>query len=445
LKKNIYVGKIVEANFPNKNKVQIEDNVINVKGGILGQTVEVKRSRGKKGKILNVVKKSDLETLPGCIHTECGGCAYDTLTYEDEVKYKEDMLKKLFKENGFDFDFNLIPNSHYTSYRNKMEYTFGDEYKGSPIALGLHKKNKFYEIENTTDCQIVHEDFNKIRYFTRDYFEDEAFYNRRTHEGTMRHLVIRRTNYGEILINLVTVKDHGLDLEGYVDGLLKLDLEAKIVGITHTSNDSLSDAIINEGFEILYGRDYCVEELLGLKFKIGAFSFFQTNSYSAETLYKIAQEFIGDIENKNILDLYSGTGTITQIMAQKAKKAVGIEIVESAVKDAFENAKLNAIENVDFIASDVLKALDDLKFEAEVIVLDPPREGVNPKALKKILERHPQEILYISCNPVTFTEDLEKILEEGYKVLKITGLDQFPRTNHVEAAILMTYCGLDKE
>lgn len=434
----IKVGKIIEVNFPNKNKVETENNNLNIKGGILGQIVEVKQSRGKKGKLLKVLEKSSLEKLQGCIHTECGGCSYDTLIYEDEVKYKKEMLKKLFEEAGFNFDFNLIGNSHYKSYRNKMEYTFGDEYKGSPIALGLHKKNKFYEIENTTHCQIVHQDFNKIRFFTRDFFDQEEFYNRRTHEGVLRHLVIRRTNFGEILINLVTTKNHTLDLKSYTEGLLKLDTEAKIVGITNTLNDSYSDAIVNEGFEVLYGRDYCVEELLGLKFKIGPFSFFQTNSYSAETLYKLAQKLIGNIENKNVLDLYSGTGTITQIMAQKANTAVGVEIVESAVKDAWENAKLNNIENVEFIADDVLKALDNLDFVADVIVLDPPREGIHPKALEKILSREPEEILYISCNPVSFVRDLEKIKEEGYEVKKICGLDQFPRTNHVETVVLMS-------
>lgn len=438
MKKKIFTGKVVEANFPNKNKVEAEEKILNIKGGIVGQTVEVKQSRGKKAKLLKVLEKSNLEKLPGCGHPECGGCAYNTLEYSDEVKYKEELINKLFKEEGFDFQIKLIANSHYKAYRNKMEYSFGDEYKGSKIALGLHKKNRFYEIENTTGCQITHEDFNKIRYFTREYFEDEDFFNKKTHEGTMRHLSVRRTNYGEILINLVTVKDHNLDLKNYVEGLLKLDLDAKIVGITHTLNDSFSDAIINEGFEVLYGRDYCVEELLGLKFKIGAFSFFQTNSYSAETLYKMAQEFIGDVENKNVLDLYSGTGTITQIMAQKAKKAIGVEIVESAVKDAIENAKLNGIENTEFIADDVLKALDKLKFEADVIVLDPPRQGIHPKAIKKILEISPQQILYISCNPVTFVKDLKKILDGGYKVEKISGLDQFPRTNHVESVVLMS-------
>lgn len=438
MKNKIYTGKITEVNFPNRNKVTTENGEYRVKGGILGQTVEIKRTRGTKSKLLKIVEKSDLEKIEGCIHTECGGCTYDSMAYEDEVAYKEKLLQKLFEDHGYDFDFHLIGNTHYTAYRNKMEYTFGDEYKGSEIALGLHKKNRFYEIENTTHCRIVHEDMNKIRYFSREYFKDCEFYNRMRHTGVLRHLMIRRTNYGEILINLVTVSEHNLELEGFVKGLLELDLEAKIVGIVHTLNDSLSDAIINEGMEILYGRDYCVEELHGLKFKIGPFSFFQTNSYSAETLYSIAIDYLGEIEGKNILDLYSGTGTITQILGQNAKSALGIEIVEDAVNDAIENAKENGIENVDFIAGDVLKEVENLDYKADVVVLDPPREGIHPKAIGKILEFKPEEFLYISCNPASLAVDLKEFIEAGYEVDKICGLDQFPRTMHTEVITLLT-------
>ena len=189
---------------------------------------------------------------------------------------------------------------------------------------------------------------------------------------------------------------------------------------------------------VLYGQEYVYEELLGLKFKISVFSFFQTNSLGAEVLYSKAREYIGDTKDKLIFDLYSGTGTIAQILAPVAKKVVGVEIIEEAVEAAKVNASLNNLDNCEFIAGDVLKVIDDLQDKPDLIVLDPPRDGINPKALQKIIDFGVDRMVYISCKPTSLARDLEMLQEQGYKVVKAAAIDQFPNTNHVETVCLLS-------
>lgn len=319
-----------------------------------------------------------------------------------------------------------------------MEYTFGDQEKGGPLALGLHKKNRFHEVVDMERCIIVHQDFDIIRKFIRDFFKEESFYNRKTHQGFLRHLAIRRTRLGEILINLVSSSQGQIEKEKFIKELLNLKLEGKIVGIVHTTNDSFGDAIIGEKVELLYGRPYATEELCGLKYKIGPFSFFQTNTYSAEILYKMAKDTMGNIEDKKLLDLYSGTGTITTILGKEAKSATGIEIVEEAVKGARENAEDNNLKNIKFYQGDVFQVLKKEKIQADVIVVDPPREGIGKEAVEKISEFQTDQILYISCNPLTLVKDLEDFTNFGYKIKELRALDQFPRTFHVETIVSMS-------
>lgn len=437
--KKILTGKIKTSKFPNKSIVEGENFELKIKGGIKGQTVEVVKSGHNKAKLLSIVEPAPIETQYNCKHLEiCGGCTYQRFSYENELEYKKYLLNKLYNEEGFDFEIEMVPSPVYKHYRNKMEYTFSDEFKDGPLALGMHKKNRFYEVVNTIDCNIIDEDFNTIREFTREFFDGILKpYHKIRHVGNLRHLLIRKSSIGEILVNLVTTsEDYNYDL--YFEELLKLNLEGKIVGIIHTKNDSLSDAIVPEVVDIYYGRDYLNEEVLGLKFKVSIYSFFQTNTKSAEVLYSMAREMLGNIENDIILDLYCGTGTITQIMGQGAKEALGIEIVEEAVEAARENAKLNGLENIKFIADDVLNAVNELEYTPDIIILDPPREGINPKAIDKIIDFSPKKFLYISCNPVTQVRDLKIFEERGYKIDKIKALDQFPRTSHVESVVLLS-------
>lgn len=438
-KNKIIEGIIEEVSFPNKGKIFENEKEYIFKGGILGQKVRLKRTRGKKAKLIEVVEKSPLEKENFCKNSDkCGGCTYQSMTYDEESEYKKKLIEKLLKDNSIDTEFEYVKSPVYKYYRNKMEYTFGDEVKNGPIALGLHRRNHFHDIVNTTDCNIVNNDFNIIRDFTRDYFDGKLTkYNRMNHEGVLRHLVIRRTSIGEILVNLVTVKTD-YDFSEYYKALLNLDLEGEIVGIVHTSNNSLGDAIVPQEVEIPYGRDYVYEEMLGLKFKVSCYSFFQTNTDSAKILYTLAKNMVKDMDNKELLDLYSGTGTITQILGQYASKALGIEIVQDAVDSAIENAKLNNLDNVKFICDDVFNAVKELEYNPDIIVLDPPREGINPRAIDNIINFNPEELIYISCNPDTYVRDVKVFMEKGYRIVELKALDQFPRTNHLEIVSLLS-------
>lgn len=226
--------------------------------------------------------------------------------------------------------------------------------------------------------------------------------------------------------------------------MLNLDLHGKITGVLHIINDSVADVVQSDRTEILYGQDYFYEELLGLKFKVSTFSFFQTNSLGAEVLYETAREYIGELNDgdtpdKIVFDLYSGTGTIAQLMAPVAKKVIGVEIVEEAVEAAKRNAELNGLHNCEFIAGDVLKVLDEIEERPDMIILDPPRDGVHPKALRKIIGYGIDRLVYISCKPTSLVRDLEVFLENRYEVEKAVAVDQFPWTANVETVVLLSH------
>ena len=342
-KKKIVNLKIEDNIYSNKSVGHIEDKKIVLKGGIRGQLVEAqlgrKRSGHREGKILRVIENSPLETQQGCIHREdCGGCSYQALTYQDELDLKKEMYLNLFEREGIDSSkfLGIEEAPSIDSYRNKMEYTFGDEYKDGPLSLGMNKKGKFFESVEVDQCKIVDEDFTRLLSKVLKYAQDRDYkkYNRRSHQGFLRHLVVRKAlSSGEILLNLVTTTEEKLD-DGFVDYILSLDLKGSIVGIIHTENDSLADAVVPEKVNLLYGSDYLKETILGLNFEISPFSFFQTNTFGAEKLYSIVRDFVGEEKNDIVFDLYSGTGTIAQILSPNCRKVVGIEIVEEAVVKA---------------------------------------------------------------------------------------------------------------
>ena len=249
---------------------------------------------------------------------------------------------------------------------------------------------------------------------------------------------MRRGNTtGEILINLVTTTQLNPDLSELVERLMALSLEGKIVGILHILNDSLADLVQSDETRVLYGQDYFYENLLGLKFKITPFSFFQPNSLGAEVLYETARSYIGDTRDMTVFDLYSGTGTISQILAAVAKKVIGVEIIEEAVEAAKENALGNGLSNCKFIAGDVFKVLDEIEEKPDVIVLDPPRDGIHPKALPKILSYGVNRIVYVSCKATSLARDLEAFLQAGYRLEKACCVDQFCETVWTEAVALL--------
>ena len=371
----------------------------------------------------------------------CGGCCYQGVSYEDQLKNKEGEVRGFLKENGVDpsvlIGIKPCPNQH--SYRNKMEYTFGDETKGGEIHLGLHEKGKFMNIVDVSECQLVPDDFNIIIKATLNFSLNKNYvhYNKKTHQGLLRSLIIRkgiRTN--ELVINIVTSSGE-FDEDDYTKMLLGLKIDAEIAGVLHTINDNISDAVICDELRVLYGRPYYNEIILGLKFKVGPFSFFQTNVEAAERLYNDAISLIDDLEGKTVFDLYCGTGTITQAMAIKAKKAIGVEIVEEAVNTAKESAKLNSLNNCEFIADDVNLALKNIKEKPDVIVVDPPRSGIVPKAMQQILDYGVKQIVYISCNPKTMAGNLAMAKLCGYEIKQITAYDNFPFTKHIESIALL--------
>lgn len=452
-KGEIYEGIIETVEFPNKGKVQVEGKIVIVKNGIPGQKVRfmINKKKGTRleGRLLEVLEKSPLEVRePVCsIFPACGGCMYQTMSYEEQLNMKAAQVKKLIDEAVIrggqvdaegkpDYIFEGIKGSPQEfAYRNKMEFSFGDEYKDGPLSLGLHKKGSTYDVLNACDCKLVHEDMTKILTCILEYCREEGFsyYHKMQHAGFLRHLLLRRGNTtGEILVNLVTTNEIETDFAELQTRLLSLPLEGKIVGFLHIINNSLSDVVRSDETRVLYGQDYFYEEILGLKFKITPFSFFQPNSYGAEVLYKTAREYIGDTKEMTVFDLYSGTGTISQIMASVAKEVIGVEIVEEAVTAAGENAHLNGIENCRFIAGDVLKVLDDIQEKPDFIVLDPPRDGIHPKALPKIIDYGVDKLVYISCKPTSLARDLEMFLGRGYQVEKVCCVDQFCQTVHVE-------------
>ena len=485
-KGQIVEGIVQRVDFPNKGIVETEEGICVVKNALPGQKVRCAVNKVRKGKaegrLLDVLETSAAECGSPCPHFgTCGGCTYLSLPYEEQLKIKEGQVKKLLdsvldKQGEWQFE-GIKASPVCFGYRNKMEFSFGDEIKDGPLALGMHKRGSFYDIVSVTDCQIVDDDYRSILKCVRDYFAqqqekglDIRFYHRLRHTGYLRHLLVRKAaKTGEILIALVTTTQtagwaEGAEEEiinGMVEKLLKLSLSGRIVGILHTGNDAVADVVQSDETKILYGQDFFYEELLGLKFKISQFSFFQTNSRGAEVLYETAREYIADyicpgqeqkagqaveqadnksemVKDKVVYDLYSGTGTITQLMAPVAKKVIGVEIVEEAVEAARMNAELNGLHNCEFIAGDVLKVLDGIEEKPDIIILDPPRDGIHPKALDKIIRYGVEHILYISCKPTSLVRDLEVFLARGYEVERSVAVDQFPWTANVETVALLS-------
>ena len=463
-KGDLFEGIVDVIEFPNKGIVTVDGERIVVKNALPGQKIQgvlTKKRKGKsEGRLLTILELSPVER-PGeaCEHFGiCGGCVYQSLPYEEQLKIKEGQVKALLDPvvKPGSYEFQGIKGSPISDgYRNKMEFSFGDEFKGGPLALGMHKRGSFYDIVTTPGCRIVHGDFCKILDSTRAYFAElgTAFLGKLSHKGYLRHLLVRRAvKTGEILVDLVTTTQTeylGTDmqedqvLEGWKERRLGLELEGRFAGILHTLNDSLADVVQSDRTDVLYGQDYFYEELLGLRFRISPFSFFQTNSLGAEVLYDMARSYVGETKDKVVFDLYSGTGTIAQILAPVAKKVVGVEIVEEAVEAARMNAKLNGLENCEFLAGDVLKVIDEIQDKPDLIVLDPPRDGIHPKALNKIIEFGVERMVYISCKPTSLARDLVVLQERGYRVEKGGAVDMFPGTGNVEVVIMMRNCGLE--
>lgn len=464
-KGEIYEGIVEKMDFPNKGIIYIEGERATVKNALPGQKVKFlvnKKRKGKcEGRLLEVTEPAAVELADACPHFGiCGGCLFQTFPYEEQLKIKEGQVRELLEgvlgtpgvSGTWNFE-GIIGSPAAERYRNKMEFSFGDEVKDGPLALGMHKRGSFYDVVTVGGCRIVHEDFTKILLCTKEFFEERQipFYKKMQQTGYLRHLLVRRAvKTGEILIDLITTtQTHTLQTEQFGgteeellnqwrEKILALSLEGTLAGILHTKNDTLADAVKDEGTEILFGQDYFYEELLGLKFRISPFSFFQTNSLGAEVLYEKTREYVGGVDGKVVFDLYSGTGTIAQILAPVAQKVVGVEIVEEAVEAARVNAERNGLSNCEFIAGDVLKVVGELTDKPDLIVLDPPRDGIHPKAIEKIIDFGVERMVYVSCKPTSLARDLEILTARGYAVERACCVDMFPGTGNVETVVLLS-------
>lgn len=372
----------------------------------------------------------------------CGGCVYQGVPYEEQLSNKFGEVKGLLDKKDIRYG-ELLPIEGAPfryGYRNKMEYTFGDMEKNGPMTLGMHKKKHFMSIVTVDQCQLVHEDFNVILRGVLEFASSRVYthYHKKAHKGLMRHLIVRRgIRTGELLVNVVTSSEDGFDENAFVEMIRALPLENQVVGILRTINDRLADAVYCDELRVLWGRDYYNEEILGLKFKVSAFSFFQTNVDAVERLYSYAVSLIEDFDNKEVFDLYCGTGTITQVLARKAKEVIGIELVEEAVEAAKANAALNGLDNCRFLAGDVFAVLDSLPDKPEVIVVDPPRVGISSNALEKIIGYGVKQIVYISCNPKSLADNLYYMQYYGYEIKLVKPFDNFPGTKHTECVAVL--------
>ena len=451
-KGQIVQGMVSTTEFGRKGVILLDEGPVTVPGALKGQMIRFRITKAKAGKyegcLLEVIEPSPDEIPSDCIHFgACGGCSLRTLPYEKQLALKEEQVLGILNAVCKDPHFEGIKGSPVvTGYRNKMEFSFGDAYKEGPMTLGLHKKGSYYDILTVDQCRIVDEDFRSILRCVLDIAAQSGlpYYRRNTHVGYFRHLLVRKAYHtGEILVSLVTSSQadpvfQEQVLSRFRSEILQLPLSGKIAGLLHMINDRPADVVSSERTDILYGEDHFCEELLGMRFRISPFSFFQNNTTGAELLYSIVRDYIGDTENKEVFDLYSGTGTIAQILSPAAAHVTGVEIVEEAVNAARENALNNRLENCTFIAGDVLKVLDQIGEKPDLIILDPPREGVHPKALSKIAVYGVERIVYISCKPVSLLSDLAVLQHAGYEVERSCAVDMFCGTSHVETVVLMT-------
>jgi tRNA/tmRNA/rRNA uracil-C5-methylase (TrmA/RlmC/RlmD family) len=395
----------------------------------------------------------------------CGGCAYNNIPYEDQLAIKMDAVQGHLAANNIvvrPVDIRPIrQTSALYGYRNKMEYSFGDEVKDGPMTLGMHKSGSYMSVINTTGCLLVPQSFNVIHAAVLDWAlaSGYSFHHKRTHHGFLRNLVLRcGVRTGEILVNLVTSSEDELDEALFSDLILGLGVEG-VVGILHTINDRRSDVVAVDSVRVLYGRDHYFDEMLGMRFRVGAFSFFQTNIEAVESMMAEAAALIpgqarddrggaavvtpgaavvtpGADPGSTLYDIYCGTGTIALALSGSVGRAIGIELIEDSVTSARENARLNGITNCEFVCGDALEVLESAAERGlpapDLITVDPPRMGLHPKALKRVIAYGLPRILYVSCNPKTFAENMAVMQNAGYRLAALGVYDNFPFTKHTE-------------
>ena len=457
-KGKFYTGIAGDVAYPNRTAVRVIESddpedigrTVTVKNVIPGRKIRFLLNKNRRDNPSGICREtlaaSPLETQEPCAHFgDCGGCLYQTVGYEKQLELKKRQVQKLLDgavRTPFQFE-GILASPEVEFYRNKMEFTFGDSIKDGPLVLGLHRANSMYDVIPADGCHLVSPDVSLILQAVTDTARSLglSFYQKKTFTGYLRHLLVRRSHTtGDIMADIVTSGQEKHDLKPFVDAILACGpkLAGQVSGILHTTNDSSADKVTDEATEVLYGRPEITETVLGLTFTITPFSFFQTNTAGAEVLYGKVREYAGSIDGQVLFDLYSGTGTIAQILAPVAREVVGVEIVPEAVRAAKANAARNGLANCTFLTGDVLKVLDGISERPDIIILDPPRDGVHPKALQHILDYGVEHIIYVSCKPTSLVRDLAAIQDAGYRLERACCVDLFPSTTGVETCALLS-------
>ncbi len=452
--------KILDTGSEGKAVARIEEKVVFVPWVVPGDVVDIQVTKKRKsyleGKATAIHTFSDERTEPRCEHFGlCGGCKWQNMKYESQLKYKQKQVQENLKRIGhleIKESFHILPSGQEYFYRNKLEYTFSNrrwltdfsrdvDFKERNMnGLGFHIPGMFDRVLDIENCYLQPEPSNSIRLAVKKYADEHNldFYDVKIREGFLRNLIIRTTTTGEVMVILVVNYDEGAAVFELLFYLKQQFPE--ITSLMYVINPKSNDTIYDLEVKLYDGKPYIVEEMEGLKFKIGPKSFYQTNPVQAFELYKVAREYAGLKGNEIVYDLYTGTGTIANFIAHNAKKVVGIESVPSAIEDAKENSKLNNIDNTAFYAGDILKLLDDDFIEEngkpDVIITDPPRAGMHEKVVRQILKVAPAKIVYVSCNSATQARDAA-ILAEKYSIEKSQPVDMFPQTHHVENVMLL--------
>jgi len=453
--------KVLDAGAKGVSVAKAPDGkVIFIPNVVPGDVVDIQTFKKRKayyeGKAVAFHEFSEDRVEPVCQHFgACGGCKWQNMAYEKQLFYKNNEvfnhLKRIGKIELPDFE-PILGSEKQFFYRNKMEFSFSnarwltekeiesDEDLGNRNALGFHIPKMWDKILDITECHLQEDPSNAIRNSIRDYANEHglAFFNPRNHEGLLRTLMIRTASTGEIMVLIQFFEENKEQREGLLSFLL--EKFPNIKSLQYVINSKPNDTIYDQNVILFHGRDYILEEMEGLKFSINAKSFYQTNSDQAYELYKITRDFAGLTGNELVYDLYTGTGTIAQFVSKKAGKVIGVEAVPEAIADAKENAKRNNITNCEFFVGD-MKVVFNEAFIAQhgkpdVIITDPPRDGMHKDVIDQILKIAPNRVVYVSCNSATQARDLA-LMDEFYKVAKVRPVDMFPQTHHVENVVLL--------
>ncbi len=411
---------------------------------IRAEITNIKR-RYADGRAREYLKRSELSIEAPCRHFGiCGGCSFQNLEYERQLEYKQDaVLQHLLRIGKFDDPplEEITGSKDKFFYRNKMEFSFKPD-PDKHLVLGLHHRGEWNRIFDVDECLLQSETSNKIVKAVRDFFIEWEVpaYHISEHHGYLRFLTIRESRAkGEIMLILVTNRGDFEHQQEFIE-MIKANF-SQVVSIIHVVNSKKANIAIGESEEVIWGQEYISEKIAGNEYIIRPSSFFQTNSAQTKVLYDMAADMAGFENSEDVLDLYTGCGTIAIHVSDKVNSVFGVELNEDAIRSAQENCRINNIENCSFEAGDVRKVLDRLISEDhkfDTIIMDPPRGGIGRKIIKKIVRLSPKKIVYVSCNPSTLSSDLKDLKDGGYNLESVSTVDMFPHTFHIESVSRLT-------